>query len=70
MYEHSGSYNEFVVSRSAWEGGLPGTIAAVMCRSDCDQARRIHTAFLRRYGRSRWQTPLVRYNENGGFSAI
>ena len=61
-------YNEYIVSREHWEAQLPDLIEAVMCRDDCGRARQVHEAFLQAYGRSRWQTPLVFY-ENG-FSVI
>ena len=39
---------------------------AVLCRDKCDRAREVHRAFLKAYGRTAQQVPLVRYTGSGG----
>jgi hypothetical protein len=62
-------WHRYVVSRDYWEAHLPDLILAVMCDSDCGAARQVHAAFLRAYGRTYAQTPLVHY-DGRGFRAI
>ena len=65
-----GGYNEYVVSAAYWEAHLPSLVQAVMCRDDCGTARTVHSAYLRAYGRTRYETPLVQYDTSRGFFDI
>ena len=71
----NGPYNEVVILKDDWERMLPGSIEAVACvndrgEGDCDEARRIHGAFLSAYRLSAREVPLVRYRGVVGFELI
>ena len=62
-----------IVASSHWESHLPDIVEAIVLpagklrnkkeqRLNERKAREVHTAFLRNYGRSATQTPLVRFD--------
>ena len=76
MAEQSENYNEVIVGdREWWERNLPQSVAAVVYLQwrptpkgprleNGTRARAIHSAFLREYGLTVEQVPLVRYTWN------
>ena len=59
-----GKYNELILQYDAWEAALPHSVEAVFVLSRSSEAqiawaRRVHVAFLREYGRSAEETPLL-----------
>ena len=64
---HKGEYNEFVVAAKFWDDHLPSVVEAVMYVHTKDKALRAHRAFLRDFGRTASQVPLVRYVPGSGF---
>lgn len=67
--DHGGGYNEVIVSADYWRAHLPHIVQAVVCRDECGRARAVHRQFLRHYGLTAAQTPLL-YMRNDGFEDI
>ena len=55
-------YKEVVLLKSDYEAQLPQAIEAVFCRGQCDEARRVHAAFLAAYSLNASSVPLLRYD--------
>lgn len=65
----SGRYNEIVVENKAIDLMLPNVVEAIFYMGNAGKARAAHRAFLRAYGRTEAQTPLLRYSPGSGFSS-
>ena len=64
-------HNEYIVPADFWDANLPHIIEAVICRTDCDQARKVHRRFLAAYGLTAAQTPLLYYGGSSvGFRSL
>ena len=59
--QQGGGYNEVVVGGRDWNERLPAAVAAFVYGpdADADEARSLHNSFLRRFGRTACETPLL-----------
>lgn len=75
VLEPNGGYNEVIVDAASWARNLPRTIEAVFVHkgapaADVATSKRVHADFLREYGITDNETPLVTYDPDTGHFSL
>lgn len=69
--KHDRTCNEVIVSSRFWASALPELIEAIVdFGGSGERARDVHARFLRHFGRTREQHPLLSWSPGGGFKAM